>query len=87
VRPPPSTVSTRAAHAAKGGPEWRVTALRYATIKAFPFTSWWAGADTARRSDIAMMFWLLDGLRDGTAGGRRVPQPRSSSTRGIPLTT
>ena len=42
-------------------PEWEVYALRYATVKAFPVRYLVARADTARKADIAMMFWLLEG--------------------------
>jgi glyoxylase-like metal-dependent hydrolase (beta-lactamase superfamily II) len=48
-------------------PVWRVHAIRYATIPAFPVNALVAGADSTRTLDIAMMFWLLEG-----AGGRRV---------------
>ncbi|HEX6314129.1 MAG TPA: MBL fold metallo-hydrolase, partial [Gemmatimonadaceae bacterium] len=40
-------------------PPQRVYAIRYATVTDFPVSSLVAGADPARRSDIAMMFWLL----------------------------
>jgi len=46
---------------------WQVFALRYATVHAFPVAELVAGADTARTTDIAMMFWLLEGPR-----GRKV---------------
>ena len=46
---------------------WQVYALRYATVPGFPTRELVAGADSTRRSDIAMMFWLLEG-----PGGRRV---------------
>jgi len=42
-------------------PVWRVYAIRYATIPAFPVRFLVAGADTTRKLDIAMMFWLLEG--------------------------
>jgi glyoxylase-like metal-dependent hydrolase (beta-lactamase superfamily II) len=47
--------------AAPRAPVWQVYALRYATIHAFPVADLVAGADTTRTTDIAMMFWLLDG--------------------------
>jgi glyoxylase-like metal-dependent hydrolase (beta-lactamase superfamily II) len=42
-------------------PAWQVYALRYATVHDFPIHDLVAGADTTRKSDIAMMFWLLEG--------------------------
>jgi len=36
-----------------------VYALRYATVRDFPVRYLVAGADTSRRTDIAMMFWLV----------------------------
>ena len=41
-----------------------VYAVRFATIAGFPVSSLVAGADRARRLDIAMMIWVLKG-RDG----------------------
>jgi len=55
------------ATAAPLAPVWQVYALRYATVRSFPVHELVAGADTTRRSDIAMMFWLLKG-----PAGRRV---------------
>jgi glyoxylase-like metal-dependent hydrolase (beta-lactamase superfamily II) len=55
------------ASAAPRAPAWRVHAIRYATIPAFPVRGLVAGADSTRRLDIAMMFWVLEG-----PGGRRV---------------
>src|SRR5438552_749957 len=57
----------RGAVAASRAPVWRVYAIRYATVPAFPVRYLIAGADTTRTIDIAMMFWLLRG-----AGGHRV---------------
>lgn len=42
-------------------PTWKVYAVRYATIPGFPVHELVAGADTTRTTDIAMMFWLLEG--------------------------
>lgn len=36
-----------------------VYALRYATLRGFPVHHLVAGADTSRRADLAMMFWLV----------------------------
>jgi len=47
--------------AAPRPPAWRVYAIRYATIPAFPVRDLVTGADTTRTLDIAMMCWLLDG--------------------------
>jgi glyoxylase-like metal-dependent hydrolase (beta-lactamase superfamily II) len=48
-------------------PAWRIDAIRYATISGFPVRALVAGADSTRKLDIAMMFWLLQG-----PGSRRV---------------
>jgi len=48
------------AGAAPRAPAWHVYAIRYATVPAFPVHELVAGADTVRKLDIAMMFWLLD---------------------------
>src|SRR5437667_5315791 len=45
--------------AASRGPAWQVYAMRYATVRGFPGHELVAGADTTRKLDIAMMFWLL----------------------------
>ena len=47
--------------AAIKAPVWEVYALRYATVKDFPIHALVAGADTTRKGDIAMMFWLITG--------------------------
>ncbi len=44
---------------------YEVYAVRFATLADFPVSSLVAGADRARRIDIAMMIWVLKG-----AGGR-----------------
>src|SRR5262245_5931223 len=49
-----------AAAGAPRPPAWKVYALRYATVPAFPVRYLVAGADTTRTLDIAMMFWLLE---------------------------
>ena len=49
------------AAAAARTPAWRVYAIRYATVPAFPVRYLVTGADTTRTIDIAMMCWLLDG--------------------------
>lgn len=41
--------------------DWDVYAVRYATVLNFPVAGLIAGADTARRMDIAMMVWVLRG--------------------------
>jgi glyoxylase-like metal-dependent hydrolase (beta-lactamase superfamily II) len=48
-------------------PAWHVFAIRYATIPDFPVRGLIAGADSTRKLDIAMMFWLMQG-----PGGRHV---------------
>lgn len=57
----------RAVPAAPRPPVWEIYALRYATVPAFPVRDLVAGADSTRKLDIAMMFWLLRGPE-----GRRV---------------
>lgn len=49
--------------AAPRQPVWQVYAIRYATVPDFPVHELVAGADTVRKIDIAMMFWLLKGPR------------------------
>jgi glyoxylase-like metal-dependent hydrolase (beta-lactamase superfamily II) len=46
--------------AAPRPPAWRVFAIRYATVPAFPVRYLVTGADTTRTVDIAMMCWLLE---------------------------
>lgn len=46
---------------AQPGPTYEVYAIRYATIQGFPVRSLIAGADSNRRTDIAMTVWLLRG--------------------------
>jgi len=53
--------------AASRAPAWQVYAMRYATVRGFPVHELVAGADTTRKLDIAMMFWLLS-----DPAGRRV---------------
>ena len=50
-----------AATGAPRQPSYRVYAIRYATVPAFPVRYLVTGADTTRTLDIAMTFWLLDG--------------------------
>lgn len=40
---------------------WDIHAVRYATLRSFPVAALVAGADTARRMDVAMMLWVLQG--------------------------
>jgi glyoxylase-like metal-dependent hydrolase (beta-lactamase superfamily II) len=44
---------------AQPAPVWEVYAIRYATVPQFKVAGLIAGADTARRLDIAMTVWLL----------------------------
>jgi glyoxylase-like metal-dependent hydrolase (beta-lactamase superfamily II) len=46
-----------AAHAPR--PAWQAYAIRYATVPNFPVRALVTGADSTRKVDIAMMFWLL----------------------------
>ncbi|HEY6866084.1 MAG TPA: N-acyl homoserine lactonase family protein [Candidatus Eisenbacteria bacterium] len=57
--------SSGAARAPRG-PVWNVYAVRYATVPGFPVRDLVAGADSTRKLDIAMTFWVLEGP------GRRV---------------
>ena len=41
--------------------KYEVYAIRFATMPNFPTSALVAGADPARRTDLAMMFWLLKG--------------------------
>jgi glyoxylase-like metal-dependent hydrolase (beta-lactamase superfamily II) len=50
-----------ASMAAQSKPTYEVYALRYATIPGFPVEELVAGADPARKIDIAMMIWLVRG--------------------------
>jgi glyoxylase-like metal-dependent hydrolase (beta-lactamase superfamily II) len=61
-----ASLSPLRAAAAPALPAWRVHAIRYATVPAFPVHDLVTGADTTRTIDIAMMVWLLQ------APGRRV---------------
>jgi len=54
-------LASDAATAAPRQPSYRVYAIRYATIPAFPVRYLVTGADTTRTLDIAMTCWLLDG--------------------------
>jgi glyoxylase-like metal-dependent hydrolase (beta-lactamase superfamily II) len=47
--------------AAQSKPSYEIYALRYATIPGFPVSELVAGADQARKIDIAMMIWLVRG--------------------------
>ena len=47
-------------------PVYEVFAIRYATLPQFPVSALVKGADPARKTDIAMLFWLVRG------GGRNI---------------
>ena len=47
---------------AKAAPAWDIVAIRYATLPNFRISGLIAGADSARRLDIAMAVWLLRGV-------------------------
>jgi len=49
------------ASAAQSTPDYEIYALRYATLPHFPVAELVAGADPARKLDIAMMIWLIRG--------------------------
>jgi glyoxylase-like metal-dependent hydrolase (beta-lactamase superfamily II) len=46
---------------AQPGPQYEVYAIRYAAIPGFAVSGLVAGADPARKMDIAMMIWLVQG--------------------------
>jgi glyoxylase-like metal-dependent hydrolase (beta-lactamase superfamily II) len=46
---------------AQSKPQYEVYAIRYATLPDFPVSELVAGADPARKLDIAMMIWLVRG--------------------------
>ena len=46
---------------AQSKPSYEVYAIQYATIPDFPVSGLVAGADRARKMDIAMMIWLVRG--------------------------
>jgi glyoxylase-like metal-dependent hydrolase (beta-lactamase superfamily II) len=46
---------------AQAKPQYEVYAIRYATLPDFPVSELAAGADPARKLDIAMMIWLVRG--------------------------
>jgi glyoxylase-like metal-dependent hydrolase (beta-lactamase superfamily II) len=48
---------------AQSKPQYEIYAVRYATIPDFPVAELVAGADPARKLDIAMMVWLVRGNR------------------------
>ncbi|HUB30936.1 MAG TPA: N-acyl homoserine lactonase family protein [Terracidiphilus sp.] len=50
-----------AASAQTATPVYTIEAIRYATIQGFPVDGLVAGADPARKMDIAMIFWLVQG--------------------------
>ena len=52
---------TALAAAAQPKPQYEIYAIRYATIADFPVSQLVAGADGARKLDIAMMVWLVRG--------------------------
>lgn len=47
--------------AAQSKPQYEIYAIRYATLPDFPVAELVAGADPARKLDIAMMVWLVRG--------------------------
>ncbi len=46
---------------AQSKPQYQVYAIRYATVPDYPVADLVAGADPARKTDIAMMIWLVRG--------------------------
>jgi len=54
-------VASLACAQAQPKPQYEVYAIRYATLAGFQVSGLVAGADPARRMDIAMMVWLVEG--------------------------
>jgi hypothetical protein len=52
---------TPLASQSKPKPQYEIYAIRYATLSDFPVAELVAGADPARKLDIAMMIWLISG--------------------------
>jgi glyoxylase-like metal-dependent hydrolase (beta-lactamase superfamily II) len=57
----PAAARTSEARSPAAAPPYEVYAIRYGTLAGFPVRGLVAGADTARRMDIALMVWLLRG--------------------------
>ncbi len=55
------TLFTAVLAAAQTTPKYEIYAIRYATLKDFSVAGLVAGAEPARKMDIAMMFWLIKG--------------------------
>jgi len=51
----------RAQATPSSSPQYTIEAIRYATIPGFPVSDLIAGADPARKIDIAMIYWLVRG--------------------------
>ncbi len=60
-----ATAAPLTAHAQPAA-TWEVFAVRYATVPRFPVRALIAGADSARRLDLAMSVWLLRGANGRT---------------------
>ena len=61
MRPVSIAIALMACLVAQPKPQYEVYAIRYATIPYFSVASLVAGADRARKLDIAMMVWLVRG--------------------------
>jgi hypothetical protein len=55
---------------AQSKPQYEIYAIRYATLPGFSVSELVAGADPARKLDIAMMIWLSRSLLQGLARQR-----------------
>jgi len=67
--------------------KYEIYAVRFATIASFPVSSLVAGADRARRLDIAMMIWVLENMdtpQAGRADARRGIQPAHAGSHAQP---
>ena len=53
---------------ATGGPRYQIYGVRFAGYHAFPVAELVAGADTARRTDLAFVVWVLKGSGPGATG-------------------
>ena len=66
--PARAPAAPRPPHAASRDSAVEIYAIRYGTLRHFPVAALVAGADTARRMDIALMVWLI---REPGVDGRR----------------
>jgi glyoxylase-like metal-dependent hydrolase (beta-lactamase superfamily II) len=66
VSPAPGWATGKSASNKPATPVYKVYAIRYGTLKNFPLSALVKGAPKSEHTDLAMMFWLLQG------GGRNI---------------